>query len=91
MKIVAWLTYLSVISVVAFVIFALSKTTPEKRPYSLGIHFLGMLCAITFVWTKYVKVPRVWLPSFHVVNHHVVQVHSPFGHFHCSSGVAFAL
>jgi len=67
-SVVSTLTYLSVASIVAFVIFALSKTMPEETFYTIlfATHFVLMISAITCVWAKYVKDPRISLPSLQV-------------------------
>ncbi|KAJ1276361.1 hypothetical protein BS78_05G209100 [Paspalum vaginatum] len=73
-SLVGVLTYVSVICVVAFIVFALSKTMPETTMYSIIFvgYFIVLFCTVTYLWARYVwrakySLPRISLHSLQVL------------------------
>lgn len=64
-KLVGILTYMTMISIIAFMDYMLSKTMPQDMLYKVlfGLHFTSMAYCITQVWRVFVKETTWQLPS----------------------------
>ncbi|TKW22610.1 hypothetical protein SEVIR_4G239800v4 [Setaria viridis] len=64
-KLVGILTYMTMISIIAFMDYMLSKTMPQDMLYKVlfGLHFTIMAYCITQVWRVFVKETTWQLPS----------------------------